>query len=657
MTEFATNPNAVIIQARLYANNFAGPGRWTIVEPQQRKYLLAVGPDVIPDVFSILCATVNFLTMDQLRQVTPFINDQIIGKLIDLKLLVDKSDPLPRNFVSRYHLLTIDYPPHDYFDPNWRAKDIEMMEKYANMWPSPPNNTVRQGTQWTLPPVSQHMLTVAGKSELSELEILATCLRYTFGPIGEITVPVGKFYRKTSPSGGARHPTEGVIVLPRIWGNIPAGAYVYEIEEHSLVAEPDFSLDLPELDDNSFAFVIRSRVERSMWRYRDPWAFHPVLIDVGHILETLSLLLGWFDIHTAICLPTKNRAPTLEWIEEPEMAILVASTKPDERPIPAKESTVQAKTACKDSVPLVTNPAMYMSFIQGGFQVGVLWPEHASIEIPLADFQVLNHCLPSKRGDRRTSLAEIYSSFDDISANIVEELIAVNALLPKKIGHSLYSSVELWTKYGWYEPLLAHLDAVGSRPNLPISLGFDVNRLRTVPLDNFGKTLLSRKTSRTFIQEPISINCLRAIFEEVKTSFNFNGVQPPKLFVFARMVLELIPGMYEWIEKDIRYLPEVSKKMDQHLVRSMTIGQAPASSGAATIWVVQPISYLTGAEYERDVMTIGQIGQRICLAAINQNLDIFLTPAIYESATFSALMVDDVKSNLAYVFSVGVHRE
>lgn len=124
-----------------------------------------------------------------------------------------------------------------------------------------------------------------GVQELSRL------LYYTFGETGRQSLPgVGDFLLKTSPSGGSRHPTEA-YVLARSVDGLEAGAYHYSVKEHGLER-------LGDADDVSFdgdasaaaRLVLTARVERNMWKYRDPRAFRIPHHDAGHLLETLRLV-------------------------------------------------------------------------------------------------------------------------------------------------------------------------------------------------------------------------------------------------------------------------------------------------------------------------------------------------------------------------------
>lgn len=145
---------------------------------------------------------------------------------------------------------------------------------------------------------------------------LSTLLRTVFGCIG--VVPIGDGFalqKKTSPSGGALHPTEAYPVIRRVEGITP-GLYHYNVERHALEL-------LEELSENEateylrratcgqahfqhaqVAFVLTSRFRRNFWKYwtqRDQYGV--LLLDAGHLSQTLYLVateLGLDAFVTAI---------------------------------------------------------------------------------------------------------------------------------------------------------------------------------------------------------------------------------------------------------------------------------------------------------------------------------------------------------------------
>lgn len=131
-------------------------------------------------------------------------------------------------------------------------------------------------------------------------ETLSRALFYAFGEVDrKQTAGDTAYLLKTSPSGGARHPTEAYLVAPED-GAVPAGVYHYAVEDHALVrlagsvpaplaerlGEASAGLDA---EVEWFVFLA-AVVERVMWRYRNPRAFRVVCHDAGHLVETLGLV-------------------------------------------------------------------------------------------------------------------------------------------------------------------------------------------------------------------------------------------------------------------------------------------------------------------------------------------------------------------------------
>lgn len=123
--------------------------------------------------------------------------------------------------------------------------------------------------------------------------------------------------RKTSPSGGSRHPTEGYIVINYQIEGLEKGVYHFSVKEnalekiHSEVDENIICDTFPGLFRNSarpkVVIVLTTLFERNMYRYREPRTFRSIFIDIGHVSETIRLVsqaLGLkYTAHTYIDFP------------------------------------------------------------------------------------------------------------------------------------------------------------------------------------------------------------------------------------------------------------------------------------------------------------------------------------------------------------------
>ncbi len=200
----------------------------------------------------------------------------------------------------------------DYHRPVGQRTDNQMMRRYAAAEPVPNNykdcetsNVVELSRQdlserrgfdavWAMPeatvrtPPLEHV-------ELSWFARLA---------VGEIRkkrlVATGQHVSKTSPSGGARHPTEAYAFIHDVVG-VPAGLYHYSVRNHALeelragdhlgfvrkhvFCHPDRPAFVPRV-----TWLFTTVYERSMYRYRESFSYRVLHHDLGHVLETSGLL-------------------------------------------------------------------------------------------------------------------------------------------------------------------------------------------------------------------------------------------------------------------------------------------------------------------------------------------------------------------------------
>lgn len=252
----------------------------------------------------------------------------LVDRLVDAGVLVECNDIAPLEKAAtqwydynwdaalHYYLLTRGYPFVDYSDGNGFEVDDHRMEHYvteedvppiyktyedAPTVPLPTVETSKNATSATIGDVlKQPTLEPSLSGTRINRETLSWLLYYSFGETGSISFPrQGRFLRKTSPSGGARHPTEAYLAIIDV-EDVPAGLYHYSVRDHALERlragdiESDIRDAIFEIQELSFepAFVIvlTSVVERSMWRYREPRTYRVLLQDIGHLIETVKLV-------------------------------------------------------------------------------------------------------------------------------------------------------------------------------------------------------------------------------------------------------------------------------------------------------------------------------------------------------------------------------
>jgi putative peptide maturation dehydrogenase len=159
----------------------------------------------------------------------------------------------------------------------------------------------REGGLWET--LAQRRTTRAFAPGPLSTEELSLVLRYTFGCRGYSRVADGiAILSKTSPSGGALHPTE-VYVLARDVEGVEPGLYHYGAERHELELlirlTPDESSSLATefasgqrfVRDAPALFLLTTRFYRSFWKYRrHQRAYAVLLMDAAHLAQTFYLV-------------------------------------------------------------------------------------------------------------------------------------------------------------------------------------------------------------------------------------------------------------------------------------------------------------------------------------------------------------------------------
>ena len=114
----------------------------------------------------------------------------------------------------------------------------------------------------------------------------------------------GMLARKTSPSGGARHPVE-VYVMALNVADLDRGIYHYNAETHQLAKISDRAT--PELAQSYCAdqlyvssaaalFIMTGMFARTMWKYPQARAYRVVTLDAGHLGQTFCLAATWLGL-------------------------------------------------------------------------------------------------------------------------------------------------------------------------------------------------------------------------------------------------------------------------------------------------------------------------------------------------------------------------
>jgi len=214
-----------------------------------------------------------------------------------------------------YNLLTTDYPFLDYRSTDSWAEDVERMEKYRvhDKEPSRHKNELInakkiecESTIVSLKSLNSSINEIFSPNSVNEaLDVsrLKSIISCSLGKLRERPVPghpeIPPFLRKTSPSGGSRHPTEGYIINLSLEA-IDNGLYWFSPQSYSLQLV-NRKFDIREIRTNleglfraefepRVLVVLTSVFKRNMFRYREPRTFRTIFIDAGHVASTIEMV-------------------------------------------------------------------------------------------------------------------------------------------------------------------------------------------------------------------------------------------------------------------------------------------------------------------------------------------------------------------------------
>jgi SagB-type dehydrogenase family enzyme len=136
-------------------------------------------------------------------------------------------------------------------------------------------------------------------------DAISKLLYYTWGITGSLEAPpFGRLLRRTSPSGGARHPGEVYLLALRVEG-LAQGLYHYDGVHHRLEMirrvgaakkAVEYSAGHEFLDRAAALFIMTAVFPRVMWKYRFARAYRVVLLDAGHLCQTFCLVATWLGL-------------------------------------------------------------------------------------------------------------------------------------------------------------------------------------------------------------------------------------------------------------------------------------------------------------------------------------------------------------------------
>lgn len=142
---------------------------------------------------------------------------------------------------------------------------------------------------------------IAVEEKLGFSQNLIDAIYLTFCKIGEIKVPWSDIpmFRRTSPSGGARHPSEAYIIKFSHGGQDQAIYHLnaimpsLELLISSKNHEPDLRIIFRSAMERcgfipDGAIVLTTIFEKNIYRYRESRTYRSVHMDIGHLISTFS---------------------------------------------------------------------------------------------------------------------------------------------------------------------------------------------------------------------------------------------------------------------------------------------------------------------------------------------------------------------------------
>ncbi len=134
---------------------------------------------------------------------------------------------------------------------------------------------------------------------------LASMLGLTFGVQSWAKIPgLGRVAIKTSPSGGSLHPIEAYVLVRNVKGVKP-GIYYYDAARHSLVwlrqgiARNQLKKMIGHqwwFAETPFLVLMTAVFARPQWKYHYPRVYRAVLLEAGHLCQTLCLTATWLGL-------------------------------------------------------------------------------------------------------------------------------------------------------------------------------------------------------------------------------------------------------------------------------------------------------------------------------------------------------------------------
>lgn len=537
-------------------------------------------------------------------------------------------------YVDWYRQLNEGYPFLDYSSDDGRKSDSRLMDAYADVAPAPPPATAFDGDVHPLPRGIVHC---TSRPAQARAELLAGWLRIAAGVTGYRELATARVSLKTSPSGGARHPTEIAVQAGSKWGSALSGSWWYDPHSHALTGPASFPGVRCEPDTgDEVVFTIASHVERAMWRYRDVRAFRPLLIDAGHVVETLLAVIrasGW----TAVWHPCPDFVEVRGQLD-PTFGQIIAAPDMQLRRLTTQQFGCLSGGLANDVYR--TNPLI--SLTSGPNSLAAENHLSGGHPTPLTPTMVeaLAYATPSSRRDRPTDRGSLTSATGLDQAGL-DALVSSGLLLDEETGDRIWRMTQHWSSHGWYLSLLAHAESV-AQPRSSTSVA-----PQQVAPPHLGAALDNRRTCREFSGAPLADSVMCRL---LRTAVDI----PPSLQAIACVWHDssaLLAGVYTaqaqtWVPSPMSLPTEVE-------ISRAAIGQPWAHGFAVVVWFV-PAAGPAGADWEQALIDCGRAAQRLTLSVVDDpGVGVFQSPALIDDV-LTSILGDAASIDGAYLVGIGV---
>lgn len=515
------------------------------------------------------------------------------------------------DYTEMYKEFVFDYEFFDYNRDYWREYDNNLMKYYYSY-----DNDTKQNKNEN---INLEIL------KTDSVEILLNILEIVFKPLFEIVKKMEVAYLKTSPSGGYRHPTECILYLKDIEG-INDGIYSYSYEEDKLF-EPNLDIEInPKSFANNVNIIIVSRVEKAMWRYRETRAYRPILIDLGHILQTLELIVSQNGFKYNIDYNISN------FITDADLSLLPflnLSFNLNSIHKVKKSQEIIKRTEKKSNI--FINPYTIISKQDNTITLTTLFPIRKELRIDFESFiNIINN--------------------NDIDMSLENSLIENNILVDNDSLNKRLKIIDVYITYNWILSLYNYLNIFSLQEK-----NF-INQTSTLNLTNgLVKNLMERRTTRAFSRFLyFSLDKINNFFKNIFTNIQIHSSNNLSVYFTLYNYETKFFDLYSYSIKDSLIEQTNSKNISDKEIANITIGQVWAGSGDLFIWLCSSIS--ENKDYNLSIIDLGRIGQRICLLTTDLGLGVCMTPAVNDSQVCSLLNITASNNVVFYSFNIGTKK-